>query len=509
MESLATEVGIAERLMISTYERHIHEPGFFMSRETEAQQDLIREHLQRAMRCLDLSEVPPANREKTAMETVMLLSEILDRVGSPPPESIPAAAQIKEASWTVPNTEIRITKVAAGPRAGEYLFSPDSVTRSYDFYQKVRHIHPSDNFDFYAFYALSPGDLVPPKWYAYIQKLPSWFHTVIIDSARWQWIALGVTLFLALGFCFAIYRMSRAGGALAEWLPSWGASLALPVSILITIWFAGAFVEELNFTGPVQRMLATGFDVVLYLPLTWLAVVVSNCLADWIVRAWDLQGYDFDAGIMRVAIRLLGLLTATGILAYGASQIGIPLVGILAGLGVGGLAVALAAQPTIENFIGGIMIYADRPVRVGDRCSFGDVSGTVEEIGIRSTRIRADDRSVTSIPNSDFAKARIVNLSSRDRVLFNTTVGLPYGTTEQQVRNILHKMRDLLASFAPVKDASSSVHFAGFGADSLRIDIAAELSSSGHDDLAGAREELLLKLFNIVEEAGTQLAKHA
>src|SRR4029077_20066426 len=119
----------------------------------------------------------------------------------------------------------------------------------------------------------------------------------------------------------------------------------------VAFWCAWSFIDLLNFTGPVQRMLASGFEIVSHLPLTWLAVVACNLLADWVAVAWSARHYSFDAGILRVVIRLIGIVIAASMLAYGGSQLGVPLVGIIAGLGVGGLAIGLAAQPTIENFI--------------------------------------------------------------------------------------------------------------------------------------------------------------
>jgi MscS family membrane protein len=512
---LLDEVGIAQKMMRETYARHIKEPGWFMSTETAAAQDAIQAHLERVARAMDLSQVPPASRRKTAMETGMLLSEILDRVGLPSVAQIPDGAGIRalaekgeRAQWSIPQTEIRIAKIESGDRAGEYLLSSDSVARAYEFYQKVRSIPPPDGFDFYAFYALSPGELVPPKWYAYVQRLPAWFLDVYIDSARWQWIALFLTVLLSLAVLFSIYRATRSGHVIAARLPSWAVSLVMPAATALIIWLAGIFVDELNFTGPVDRVLTTTFEVALYVPLTWLAVVGCNRLADWIGVAWSAQRYSFDSGLLRVSVRLFGIFIAIGMLAYGAQQIGVPLVGILAGLGVGGLAFALAAQPTLENFIGGIMLYTDRPVRVGDSGKFGDVTGTVEEIGIRSTRIRLADRSVTTIPNGDLSKSRLTNFSNRDRAMFSATLGLPYGTREKKLRDLMKRISDMLTAHPAMKADRVNVRFGGFGSGALTIEVSGELAAKS-DQLASAREDINFKLFNIVEKAGAKLTATA
>lgn len=370
------EADEVERLVREAYQQHINEAGWFQSEATRDKIRIIQLHLDRAIRCLDLSDVPPGNRAKVAMETAMLLEEIFDRVGRPPIASVPDLAAIKarvaageRPQWTVPNTEIRIARVESGPRTGEYLFTTDSVHRAYEYYQKVRHIPPEDGFDFYAFYALSPGDWLPPKWYALIQRLPQWFQEVYIDNARWQWIALALTLLIAVSFCCAVHRGTRPDGFLSTRLPRWMPGVLLPGLILAAALCAKWFIDVINFIGPVQRTLDAFFEIAIYLIFTWFLVVCFNTLSDWTAAVWGAQRRSFDSGVLRVGVRVIGILLAAGLLAYGASQIGVPLVGILAGLGVGGLAVALAAQPTMENLIGGIMIYADRPVRVGDQCS--------------------------------------------------------------------------------------------------------------------------------------------
>jgi MscS family membrane protein len=292
---------------------------------------------------------------------------------------------------------------------------------------------------------------------------------------------------------------------LRERLPHWTAMLLLPGVILLTTWLARQFVDLLNFTGPVQQILSTSFDVVIYLIFTWVVVDVCNRLSDWAAYAWSARRFSFDGGVLRLAIRLAGVLTATALLAYGASQIGVPLVGILAGLGVGGIAVALAAQPTIENFIGGIMIYTDRPVRVGEHCQFGDMTGVVEEIGIRSTRIRGSDRSLISIPNADFSKLRLVNLSRRDQVLFASTIGLNYETKEEQLKTILQAMRELMASHPHVSREKADVNLAAFSSSAMELKISAELVNAAANEMPAIREDLLLKLFNIVAREGATM----
>jgi hypothetical protein len=114
---------------------------------------------------------------------------------------------------------------------------------------------------------------------------------------------------------------------------------------------------------------------------------------------------------------------------------------VLAGLGIGGIAVAFGAQKTVENVFGSLAIAADQPLRVGDAVKIDDFSGTVERIGLRSTQVRTLDRSLITIPNGKLSDTRVESFAARDRIRFATLVSLAYGTTEAQVRRVLEGIR--------------------------------------------------------------------
>jgi MscS family membrane protein len=194
------------------------------------------------------------------------------------------------------------------------------------------------------------------------------------------------------------------------------------------------------------------------------------------------------------------------LLAVGADRLGVPVYGIVAGLGVGGLAIALAAQPTVENLIGGLSLFGDKPIRVGDVCKYGDQVGTVEAIGIRSARIRGVDRTLTTIPNAALAKMPIVNLTRRDRMLINAVIGLRYETSPEQLRYILVKLREMLLGHPRIHPDPARARFIGFGASSLDIEVFAYVMTSDWAEFLGIREDILLRIMDIVEQGGTAFA---
>ena len=178
----------------------------------------------------------------------------------------------------------------------------------------------------------------------------------------------------------------------------------------------------------------------------------------------------------------------------------------LAGLGIGGIAIALAAQKTLENLFGGITIISDQPVRVGDFCKVGDVVGTVESIGLRSTQIRTLDRTVLSIPNAQMCTANIENYGFRDKVWFKPTLSLRYETRADQLRHVLAEIRRLLYEHPMVETESARIRLARFGASSLDLDIFAYVLTGEFAKFVEVQEDLLLRIMDIVEASGTAFA---
>ena len=178
----------------------------------------------------------------------------------------------------------------------------------------------------------------------------------------------------------------------------------------------------------------------------------------------------------------------------------------LAGLGVGGIAVALAAQKTLENVIAGASLIFDQAVRVGDSLKMGEIVGTVDHIGLRSTRIRTMDRTVISVPNSQIANASLETLSARDKFWFHPVLGLRYETTPDQLRAVLDNIRRLLTTHDSVSHETVRVRFIRLGAFSLDVDVFAYVFATDWSQFLEIQEGLLFGIADIVRRAGTGFA---
>ncbi|WP_019669878.1 mechanosensitive ion channel family protein [Eudoraea adriatica] len=178
----------------------------------------------------------------------------------------------------------------------------------------------------------------------------------------------------------------------------------------------------------------------------------------------------------------------------------------IAALGVGGIALALGAQKTVENIVGGLSVVFDQPVSVGDFCKFGDTLGTVEKIGMRSTRIRTLGRTIVTIPNADFSSQLIENYAKRDMFLYHTNIGLRYETSSDQMRYILVELRKILYAHPKVNPDPARVRFLGYGSDSLNVELFAYVRAADWNEFLGIKEDINLRLAKVIEESGSGFA---
>ncbi|MDR3763622.1 MAG: mechanosensitive ion channel family protein [Acidobacteriota bacterium] len=186
--------------------------------------------------------------------------------------------------------------------------------------------------------------------------------------------------------------------------------------------------------------------------------------------------------------------------------VGVNLSAALATLGIGGIALALAAQKTIENLFGGISILSDQVIRVGDLCRVGDTTGTVEDIGLRSTRIRTYERGLISVPNGALSATNIENLSSRDKMRIFCKLGLRYETTRPQLDAVLREITAMLHNHARIESSSAWIRLSRLADSGIELEMQAYVMTREWDDFAVVREDVLLKVMALIEQCGTALA---
>ena len=240
--------------------------------------------------------------------------------------------------------------------------------------------------------------------------------------------------------------------------------------------------------------------------LVWLLITLNGEIEAYVRRRLPPTSQAASQSLLRVLRRTVDLLVIfIGMLAV-LRHFGIDPTPALAGLGVGGIAVALAAQKTLENVIAGASLIFDQAVTAGDFLKMGEISGTVDHIGLRSTRIRTLDRTIVSVPNSQIANASLETISARDKCWFHHVVGLRFETTPDQLRAVVDGIRELLVSHPLADSESVRVRFLRLGAFSLDVDVVAYLRTADWDHFLEVQESLLFAVTDLVARTGAQIA---
>ena len=428
----------------------------------------------RALRTMDLSQVAPSARIEVGHQSAVLLYETLSRIELPPMEQIPGGANFKAvegpAKWTIPHTDITFTRVTEGSRKGEFLFSPATIARADEFYQGTRGLPyqrdvPIENTD-------KLRQVFPGWWVAMatIERLPAWMQMVVFDHAVWKWIAFSVLVVVVAVLLMLVNRFSRRkeyDHPVTDYLRR----LTVPIFLLLIIpGFAYLITEQINMIGTVAKDLLLMLQTFKYLLATWVAWLGSLLVAEVLISSPKITEDSLNAQLLRLSARIVGITLGLTIIFYGASQVGLPLVGVLAGVGVGGLAIALAAQDSLKNLLGSLMIFMDQPYKPGQRIVVEGHDGFVEQIGLRSTKIRMLSGAQTSIPNERMARLDIENIGRRTYIRRQTSLRLSYDTPVEKVEQAVEVIKDILHDHEGMREnLPPRVFFDEFNPDSLNI----------------------------------------
>lgn len=328
----------------------------------------------------------------------------------------------------------------------------------------------------------------------------------------WQWVALPIVFLCAWLLALPLGRLTRhllariAKRTSARWDDELLARLGGPLAMAWTLVLAYLFLPWVGLhqaaSDVLYRILRGGLFVVFFWALAR-AVDVARMLfasARWAKEHPSARSLiPLGTRVGKVLVLIVGVVAML-------SELGYPVASLVAGLGIGGLALALAAQKTVENLFGAFSIGADQPIREGDFVRVEDTVGTVEAIGLRSTRIRTLDRTLVSYPNGKLADMRLETYSARDRMRLACTLGVVYGTTVSQMREVLAGLERVLREHPKIWPDAVIVRFASFGDSSLNIDVMAWFQTQDWNEFQVMRQEVFLQFMEVVEKAGSSFA---
>ena len=324
----------------------------------------------------------------------------------------------------------------------------------------------------------------------YVLGMGNFQVAILLATAIGGWFVTGWISLLIAGL----------GGRFSNpWQHALSRFLRVPLRLILYVALIRIVIANLGLSVIAKAYLQS--SPLEYLVAVILAFGLLNLYRDYKIRQLELQGDVEYVALIKPVVVIVRIIVATTAALMWADQAGFNVSTLIAGLGVGSLAVALAAQKTLENVIGAITLYTARPIRPGDWCRFGDIQGTVEEIGLRSVTLRTLNRTLVTVPNSMFSSADIENFSVRDRIRFFKLLELQMPTPDQ-LRAILGEFRTLFASHPMVRQDTVSIRLADIEAATAVIRLDGGIMTRDYQEYLAVAEDLNLRIIEIVHQNG-------
>ncbi|HUO60541.1 MAG TPA: mechanosensitive ion channel family protein [Candidatus Acidoferrales bacterium] len=331
--------------------------------------------------------------------------------------------------------------------------------------------------------------------------LPLWVWLVFVAAVPIALLAGWIAVLIVRAPVWVLRKFQHHAAESITWN-----TIRLPVVMFATAFAHVAVMSRVRtpllFRIYYGRVLLT----VLIIAAAWLA---WDLVSAWTRRTHRQMSDPNDRSALSLVLlghRLLKAGIAVVAVIAALANMGVDLTTALAGVGLGGIVVALAAQKTIENLFGGVSVLTDRVIRVGDYCRIGDKAGTVEDIGLRSTRLRTVERTQVSIPNGALANVNVENLSLRDKILIQLKIGLHYETTATQLQVVLAELRAMLYAHPKIETKTARVRLIGLADNAFSVELFAYGLTREYEQFLAIQEDVLLRVTQIVSNAGATFA---
>lgn len=465
---------------------------------------------------LDLSDIPEAITEQSAWRLTLQLMEIFKHIPLPQISDVPDANMMQTQAlkrWTIPGTEIRIALIESGPRAGEYLFTKETVAQIPVFFERIRNVsYPegTPEFVFDKIFNVPTGlatflvYVVPPRWFI---STPTALTQTFFGEPIWRWVSL-LILFSSVGWLlWKSIRVSRRGlnssGVMGV---AWRILPAL-VLVLLVPFLCFVLGEVLRVTPHLFGRTTLSLWGLFYLALTWVAWGIGEMIAEWIIGLERIQTDSTDSQLIRLTARLISMSFGVGILIEGANRIGLPSYSIIAGLGVGGLAVALAGQQALGNLLGSLIIMFEKPFRIGHNIKTDGIEGTVENIGFRTAKLRTLEGTLLIMPSSELIRHSIENMTLRHSWRIKKTLYFSLESAIEEVRAFKEDALVLLQEDLDVLELNQRVALTEIGPQGYEVLIDFVLGTSEYDKQLKACDRILSGLATLAEKRQLRFMK--
>ncbi|MCK5427028.1 MAG: mechanosensitive ion channel family protein, partial [Thermodesulfovibrionia bacterium] len=328
----------------------------------------------------------------------------------------------------------------------------------------------------------------------------------LFGAQLWQWVGL---IFLMIAMYVVLLPPTWLVAYIINRKPSEQRTQIVrfmkgPVRFLLWVLIGSAFIDLISPTVTMRAIAKA--NTLFIIAITWIIIRLFDFYLANLTTKFKQSGRHGAIVLLRPVKTVVRILVFIIALLVWLDNIGFRVTTLMAGLGIGGVAIALAAQAILADLIGAVILFASQPVKIGDFCRFGDKLGTVEDIGLRATRIRTLDNTIVSVPNAEFSKLQLENLTAREKVWFHPRLSLPYETTQEQVRTIILGLENMLRNHPNVHKEPIQVSFIEIGNYSLAIDVFAYVATGNYGEYKKIAEQLNFQIMDIVERAGARLA---
>jgi MscS family membrane protein len=422
-----------------------------ITRENEGR---LRNIHQQLKKLFDLREVPPKYRQHVVIETAVYLREALARHPLPSLEEVPDEDRMLEqtnegraALYRLPGTPVVIRKTDAGVYEGRYQFSSATLAEAKNWYE-VSNAYPylaGQEYiaGLYDDYFLTPGPLIPHEL---IRALPDWMQVQYLDQAVWQWLLLVVTVLVLAGLILLLHALvKRLAGGMNQVQQNL-VFMLWPIGVIYLTLGARSFLDrQVILSGEVLQDVLFVAKLIMLAAAVYLVMRLGNILTETILAARHFDTRKIEQQLARLGIRMLTILVAVIMVIEGMQQIGFSLATLVAGAGVAGLAIALAAQDTLKNVFGGLLLAMDRPFEAGQRVRMKGYEGFIEEVGLRSTKIRTVQGHQIIIPNDEAARIEVENIGRRPNIRRDLNVTITYDTPPEKIARAVEILQEILA----------------------------------------------------------------
>lgn len=482
---------------------------------------LIQRHMARVYRSrkqaahyLDLRHIPVAILDQQSWRLTIQLKEILDRIPLPSASDVPDAAAMQGRvfkKWKIPDSDLTIALVESGPRAGEYLFTQETVDQVPSLYDAIKHepYQAGASAGMYDFIFMKPAGIafftasvIPTRW---LLEGDSWTNRPIVGEPIWRWMALLMLFVLMGGLFWGVLRLSeKYAKQRSPTLIPWGflPSLWLLIMIPAVVFMLG---NVLHVAPKLYSILTEGLWGLNYIALTALVWGGFRWLTEWVIRLERIKTDSTDSQLIRLGSRLLALAIALAILIEGANRIGLPSYSIMAGLGIGGLAVALAGQQALANLLGSLIIMFEKPFRIGHTIKTGSIEGQVENIGFRTTQLRTGDGTTLIVPSSELIRTPIENLTLRKHWRVRKSFKIGLSTSLESLSHFKQGIEGLLRATPCVHEKTIRISLVEILADGLEIRIEFKLEAKNGTEQLRQADAILMQIIDLARSLNIRL----